>query len=1611
MMNFRWDCVLNCLLIIATEFVILKADRIKRTTDKNGLPNPRIVEHPQNQYVAKNDPATLNCKAEGDPPPTITWYRNKRPVITARENPTSHRTLVNYGQLFFYRIIHNKNNKPDVGTYYCNATNIHGTAISKNATLEIAVLRDDFKLQPKNKQVAVGDAALLECRPPKGQPDPRVKWLKDKEPVVESSRFRLQENGNLVITDTRKSDSGVYVCVAYNIADERLSPKATLSVLEKPKFIKQPDDILVTENEDVQFECKASGDPAPVIVWRKDDGQIPVNRNRILEDKSLKISRVKVDDEGLYVCKAENPVGTIEAVGRLTVHSHPSFVTTPQDKVVGVGRTVTLKCEVTGNPPPAVFWNKEDSQILMFPRQDHGRFSVTEEGTLIIERSQKDDAGEYICQALSVAGSAFAKAKVEVKDVDPRPPPIIHQGPQNQTLPINSVAMLICQSSGDPQPTAIWYKDGKPMEGGSSTRVTLLGSGTLQISDLQFSDTGLYTCKAVSETGETSWSAALTVEAPSKASVIFHRTPEPSTFPGPPSKPIITEVTENSVKLMWKQNPNQGASPVIAYTVEYFSHETGEGWVVASDHVQGNLEYYEVKNLRRDTSYMFLIRAKNSHGLSLPSSVSEPVRTGGDGSRPTLAQFDIPLVEQKLSGSVVQLREPEVISSTAVKINWNVVKSHKYIEGFHIKYRPMPLTHAHHHHHHHVEYSIETVTSQRATMYVLRNLQKYTWYEIRIQPFYLTVEGQLSNGVRVQTLEDVPSMPPQNIVARKVANNSILIAWSPPAKDHRNGILKGYKIYCIGNSSKFSRNITTNATTNKYPIRNVIPDMMYKIYIAATTRMGVGVRSEAQIVGGTETSSYVQNFVNEPWFIPTIIGIFGGMIWFALCVFSIWLYKKRRNRKPYIKAKNPGMVLNLSGKQPEEVALAGRDGYPSMRDPYGHKENEHVDMRGQQPDVTNILEKRQQKMQDYNHDTSDVTQMKTFYNKANPISLPVAPYATTNLCTSNNLINQQSGNSAFTPVKNSYIPRGVEKSGSNDSCQKDLMNDSNSDNSRPNTGHYGVPSETMPMISSDQSPTSDGNYTIDENGMPVRRTNMHMAMRNPVLNFADLLPPPPENPPPSDIGTPPDSPTRGMSPTKFEHNYRVPMPQSQQRQAMNAYRSPHDRLPTPPRNLPLSDNERRSMSPRNQPYNIDERRTQSPRNDLSNRVQSPKQRCQSPRGYNDKYQIRGASDPEGPMPPRGGFKVLPTDHDHRFMSDSEVRTPRLYPQLPPSPTNGVSMDRAIQSSLPSLVSEPIHSPVHSARLESTPNGPSLSVDLYHQGGGDSPVYDGEYLPPEHTGESDPSDNPEQEYPEREYRNTERDCASPESSVGELYADGGSMMASWASVTDGSNSECTSARSSLASSSDGSFLTEADFATAVAKAAELSGLTVVGSTVCDPSHQQGKQGKRYHKHRERAKRPTSPYSTDSNYSAVPPQPRKPYPKSQRKQQLQDQGQHAHRHRRDPDLGQGHQGQGHQGQRVPPAPPERANSLRQHNNVNNMNKTSQSPHQNGEWGPPQYGELPSYNKPNFPVASSGNTGPRNMNTSTGRRHHRNDPQDSSHTATLPNNAHVFEQPPVV
>ena len=42
-------------------------------------------------------------------------------------------------------------------------------------------------------------------------------------------------------------------------------------------------------------------------------------RSKILPDRSLKIERVKINDDGIYICRAENSVGFVEALVKLTV--------------------------------------------------------------------------------------------------------------------------------------------------------------------------------------------------------------------------------------------------------------------------------------------------------------------------------------------------------------------------------------------------------------------------------------------------------------------------------------------------------------------------------------------------------------------------------------------------------------------------------------------------------------------------------------------------------------------------------------------------------------------------------------------------------------------------------------------------------------------------------------------------------------------------------------------------------------------------------------------------------------------------------------------------------------------------------------------------------------------------------------------------------------------------------------------------------------------------------------------------------------------------------------------------------------------------------------------
>ncbi|MEE6468204.1 hypothetical protein FKM82_008202 [Ascaphus truei] len=576
----------------------------------------------------------------------------------------------------------------------------------------------------------------------------------------------------------------------------------------------------------------------------------------------------------------------------------PQFVVRPRDQIVAQGRTVTFPCETKGNPQPAVFWQKEGSQNLLFPNQPlqpNSRYSVSPTGDLTITSIQRSDTGYYICQALTVAGSILAKAQLEVTDVlTDRPPPIILQGPANRTLPVDGSAVLKCKATGEPMPVISWLKEGFNFMG-RDVRLSIQDQGTLQIKSLKTSDSGTYTCVATSSSGETTWSAVLEVTESGGAAV--SKNYDLNDLPGPPSKPQVTDVSKNSVTLSW-QLGSPGNQPVNAYIIEAFSQSVSNSWQTVANHVKTTL--YTAKGLRPNTIYLFMVRAINAEGLSDPSPMSDPVRT--QDISPPVQGVDHRQVQKELGDVIVRLHNPVVLSPTTIQVTWTVDRQSQFIQGYRVMYRQTS--------------GLQTpsawqnlevkVPAERST--VIANLKKGITYEIKVRPYFNEFQGMDSESKSARTSEEAPSAPPQSVTVLTVGNNnstSISVSWDPPPADHQNGIIQDYKIWCLGNETRFHINKTVDAAIRSVVIGGLFPGIQYRVEVAASTSAGVGVKSEPQniLIGNrnevviTENNNSITEQITDVVKQPAFIAGIGGACWVILMGFSIWLYWRRKKRK------------------------------------------------------------------------------------------------------------------------------------------------------------------------------------------------------------------------------------------------------------------------------------------------------------------------------------------------------------------------------------------------------------------------------------------------------------------------------------------------------------------------------------------------------------------------------------------------------------------------------------------------------------------------------------------------------------------------------------------
>ncbi|KFQ11395.1 VCAM1 protein, partial [Haliaeetus albicilla] len=250
-----------------------------------------------------------------------------------------------------------------------------------------------------------GDPLKLTCVTESNSPTQTV-WRKH---LADESIQHLIENNVLSIPHTRFTDTGLYICEVINLVTNK-TEKATVDIViqDGPKntMISVIPATAVKEGETVMMKCTSSGNPAPVISWKKKTATGELEK--MFKDATLPIQNVKSQDMGLYECEAYNQFGREEKAVKLLVQVPPQNITVlvyPSENVKE-GENVTITCSTYSNPPSQMVLKKvhQEKEIILS--------SVN--GTFILYNVTKNDAGRYLLDVFNEAGNNIKVIEISV---------------------------------------------------------------------------------------------------------------------------------------------------------------------------------------------------------------------------------------------------------------------------------------------------------------------------------------------------------------------------------------------------------------------------------------------------------------------------------------------------------------------------------------------------------------------------------------------------------------------------------------------------------------------------------------------------------------------------------------------------------------------------------------------------------------------------------------------------------------------------------------------------------------------------------------------------------------------------------------------------------------------------------------------------------------------------------------------------------------------------------------------------------------------------------------------------------------------------------------------
>lgn len=232
----------------------------------------------------------------------------------------------------------------------------------------------------------------------------------------------------------------------------------------------------------MQIACHVDSKPAVYNVrWTRAGRYIASSFNHTLRSVSL-------DDDGVYVCSADNGLGQVgEAELQLDV-LHAPIVTIGGEarREVDIGASVAVPCNVSAKPAPtAVEWLKE------------GDGAFRSAGPVLrLGRVAASDGGRYVCRATNAIGAGERSGNATFELLVRHEPGAARIAPHEPVAVDEAPVTLTCSAEppGWPVPQYRWWKAG-------SESTILAVSSEYTIPAARQSSEGTYYCQPSNELG------------------------------------------------------------------------------------------------------------------------------------------------------------------------------------------------------------------------------------------------------------------------------------------------------------------------------------------------------------------------------------------------------------------------------------------------------------------------------------------------------------------------------------------------------------------------------------------------------------------------------------------------------------------------------------------------------------------------------------------------------------------------------------------------------------------------------------------------------------------------------------------------------------------------------------------------------------------------------------------------------------------------------------------------------------------------------------------------------------------------------------------------------